>query len=321
MLAQLAQPWRMRYPLIRGDGNFGSVDGDPPADARYTQVKREPLARELGSFPHLLVNGSGDLPPHNLREVAAALREGAGTLPGPDFPGGGVIADPENARKLYSAGAAEFRLRARAHVEGDTIVVTELPHLIEKGGEFGVIHQIVTCVSDRRIAGIADLQDATDCRGMRLVIVVRTDPHAILDALYEQTSLEVIVNAELRALVDGEPRSLTLEELLAGYDPDEVDRIAGTYGDARRTALIPPPAAAPARSGSATGSGRTAPRRSGPRPPRCRSAAATASIRMWPPSRSALSALTTASAGQRPDDAAEQRQADALVQRQPGEVA
>jgi DNA gyrase subunit A len=225
-LAGLAQGWRTRYPLVQGRGNFGSVDGDPPADARYTEVRLAPLARELPRFPNLLVNGSGTIPPHNLREVAAALR--GAELPGPDFPTGGVLAG--DVRALYTSGAAELRLRARAHVEEKAIVVTELPFGVTKGGEDGVIQQIAELFMNRQVTDIRDIWDESDGAGMRFIVVVREDPYETLRSLFALSSLEITIRADLGGL--------TLPDLLAGYDPDEVDRIAAAYGDERRTALV-----------------------------------------------------------------------------------
>jgi DNA gyrase subunit A len=124
-LAGLAQDFRQRYPLVRGNGNFGSPDGDPPADARYTEARLAPIARELPRFPNLLVNGSDTIPPHNLREAAAPViacaedpeidvPELMAHMPGPDFPTGGVIVDPACMLGIYRTGIGSLSLRPLA---------------------------------------------------------------------------------------------------------------------------------------------------------------------------------------------------------------
>ena len=220
----------LRYPLVQGRGNFGSIDDDPPADAEYTEARLAPLAHELPRFPNLLVNGAPGIPPHNLREVAA------GRVLGPDYPTGGVIPDPASLRAIYETGAGAFRLRARATIEGHAIVVTELPYGVAKGGEEGVIREIVELVNERELTGIDDVQDRSDRDGMCLWIGLNpeTDAEALLADLYARDVLEVTIEADLTALVDGVPKRLTLPELLAG---DDVQRVADRFGDARRTTL------------------------------------------------------------------------------------
>jgi DNA gyrase subunit A len=251
-LVGLVQDFRRRYPLVVGRGNFGSIDADPPADPPYTEARLAPIAHALPRFPNLLVNGSL---PHNLREVVRAViayLDDPGTnlmehLPAPDFPTGGLLVSP--VRAVYETGAGEITLRARSHIEGDAIVVTELPFGIDKGGDDGVILQIANLVAEGHLPGLRQLEDHSDRRGMRMVIVPRrgSDPRAVLDALHAQTSLEITVAVELVALVDGTPRRLTLRELidhfLAGRDAADVRRdvveIADRFGDDRRTLYHP----------------------------------------------------------------------------------
>jgi DNA gyrase subunit A len=231
-LVGLVQPFRRRYPLVEGQGNFGSVYGDEPADPPYTEARLAPLARELASFPNLLVNGSRTIPPHNLCEVAAAVLariDGGAELLRPDFPTGGVIVG--DVRGVYETGAGTITVRARCHFEEDAIVVTEVPHLVDVDS---LLYQIG-----------GDLYDHSDRGGIRLVIRVRrgSDPQELLDALYARTSLETAFAADLVASVDGKRRRFTLAELidgfLAGREPATVRRelqgVADRYGDERRT--------------------------------------------------------------------------------------
>ena len=155
-LTRMAQDFVMRYPLVEGWGNFGSIDGDPPADAEYTEARLAPLAGELlggAPVPDLLINGGDGVLPHNLREVAAGaiafLEDPAidaerlrAHVPGPDFPTAGVVVDASPGRVL---------VRARTHFEGDKIVVTELPYRVEKGGDDGVIRAIAELANERRV--------------------------------------------------------------------------------------------------------------------------------------------------------------------------
>jgi len=250
-LVGLVQPFRRRYPLVEGRGNFGSIDADPPAEAPYTEARLAPIARYLPRFPNLLVNGSATFPPHNLRETAAAViayLDDPGVdlidrLPGPDFPCGGTILDRAAVRALYETGAGALRLRARSHVEDNTILITELPFGVDKGGDHGIFMQI----AQLGLPELLDLEDHSDRRGLRIVIRLRrgADPEAALATLHARTTLETTFGAELTALVDGEARRLTLRELIdhfvAGRDPATVRRelqdVADRFGDDRRTAI------------------------------------------------------------------------------------
>ena len=242
-----------------GRGNFGSVDEDPAADAEYTQARRAPLAYELSRFPNVLVNGSRSIPPHNLREAVAAVLalldepeiDVAGLMahmPGPDFPTGGMLADPSELAALYETGKGSVSVRASAHVEADAIIVTELPYGVAKGGDRGAIRQIADSHGRRSSrSGLQNLEDHSDADGMRIVLTFEpgADTAGVLDEIYAGTSLHMTLDAELPALADGEPRRHTLRELLlafvAGRDPamlrGELEDVARRFGDDRRTGI------------------------------------------------------------------------------------
>jgi DNA gyrase subunit A len=245
-LVRMAQGWVLRYPLIDGAGNFGSVDGDPAADMEYTEARLNELAVEAvgaASVPDRLINGGDGVLPHNLREVAAAVVAflddpaiGPGGLaahiPGPDFPGGGLI--------VAGADGQTVRVRARLHREGDAIVVTELPFTVEKGGDDGVIVAIAELAMGRRV-DLRDLRDESDRKGMRIVIVPGdgSDPERVLAALLEHTPLELELPAgfSVRELV----AQYVQERRAAGAGDEEIRRqileLAARHGDERRTAI------------------------------------------------------------------------------------
>jgi DNA gyrase subunit A len=268
-LVRMAQDFSLRYPLVDGQGNFGSIDEDPAAAMRYTEARMARLATEMlrdidadtvdfgpnydeenqeplvlpSRFPNLLVNGTSgiavgmatNIPPHNLREVSAAVMayiddpsidlEGLMThIKGPDFPGGGMMSR-EGIRDAYASGRGSIKVRARAHVEPlkggkDAIVVTELPFTVKKLGENGLVAKIADLVRDKKLEGISDLRDETDERGMRLVIELkRGGPPAkvVLNNLYKKTAMQSTFGANMVALVDGVPRTLGLRELIEHY--------------------------------------------------------------------------------------------------------
>jgi DNA gyrase subunit A len=268
-LARMAQDFSLRYPLVDGQGNFGSIDDDPPAAMRYTEARLARLATELlrdldadtvdfgpnydesqreplvlpARFPNLLVNGSSgiavgmatNIPPHNLREVTAAVKayltdpaiDLAGLMEhvkGPDFPGGGMMS-AEGIADAYATGRASVRIRARAHVEPikggrDAIVVTELPFMVKKGGDGGLITKIADLVREKKITGISDLRDESDRSGMRLVIETKRGgdpPEVVLNQLYKRTPMQATFGVNMVALVDGVPRTLSLKELIEHY--------------------------------------------------------------------------------------------------------
>ena len=275
-MARMAQDFSLRYPLIDGQGNFGSVDGDRPAAMRYTEARMAPIATELladlgkdtvdfapnfddtlqeptvlpAAIPSLLVNGASgiavgmatSIPPHNLGEVCDALtymldhwrtlddvtvEELMHFIQGPDFPTGGVIfrraeEDSEDViAHAYGHGRGKLTVRARVHVEEMSrsrhrIVVTELPYQVNKSG---LIERIAELVRDGRIEGITDLRDESDRQGMRLVIeLTRTvEPQRVLADLFRFTPMESTFSLIMLALVDGEPRLLTLKKALLTY--------------------------------------------------------------------------------------------------------
>jgi DNA gyrase subunit A len=268
-LVRMAQDFSLRYMLVDGQGNFGSIDEDPAAAMRYTEARMARLATEMlrdidadtvdfgpnydestqeplvlpSRFPNLLVNGTSgiavgmatNIPPHNLREVSAAViayidnpeidLEGLMVhIKGPDFPGGGMMSR-DGIRDAYATGRGSIKVRARAHVEPlkggkDAIVVTELPFTVKKLGENGLVAKIADLVRDKKLEGISDLRDETDERGMRLVIELkRGGPPAkvVLNNLYKKTAMQSTFGANMVALVDGVPRTLSLLELIGYY--------------------------------------------------------------------------------------------------------
>src|SRR5881398_4202303 len=268
-LVRMAQPFSLRYPLVGGKGNFGSIDDDPAAAMRYTEARLDRLATELlrdidaetvdfgpnydesqqeplvlpARFPNLLVNGAAgiavgmatNIPPHNLRETIGAVKayienpdiDLAGLMEhvkGPDFPGGGLMS-MEGIRDAYASGRASVKVRARAHIEPlkggkEAIVVSELPFMVKKGGDGGLITKIADLVREKKITGISDLRDESDRSGMRLVIEVKRggDPAAVvLNQLYKHTSMQSSFGVNMVALVDNVPRTLSLKEAIGHY--------------------------------------------------------------------------------------------------------
>ncbi len=265
-LIRMAQDFSLRYPLIDGHGNLGSIDGDPPAASRYTEARLASLAMEMlrdidkdtvdfvpnydetrkepvvlpSRFPNLLVNGSSgiavamatNIPPHNLSEVIdgtvlmidnpeVGVRELMATIPGPDFPTGGEILGREGIRAAYETGRGLITVRAKATLDvaknGRTrIVVTELPYQVNKSR---LIERIAELVRDRRIEGITDLRDETGRHGMRIVMELRRDAsgRVILNQLFKYTQLQETFGVIMLALVDGEPRVLSLAEAIREY--------------------------------------------------------------------------------------------------------
>src|SRR5438034_1923849 len=268
-LVRMAQNFSMRYELIDGQGNFGSVDDDPAAAMRYTETRLSRVAMEMlrdldadtvdfapnydGSqqeplvlpsrFPNLLVNGSSgiavgmatNIPPHNLREtIAAAVAfiedpeidvEGLMKhVKGPDFPTGGIVLGTSGIREAYASGRGRVRLQARAHIEPlkhgkEAIVVTELPYMVKKGGDGGLIQKIADLVKEKKLNGISDIEDHSDKRGMRLVIELKRDaiPKVVLNQLYKHTPMQTTFGVNMVALVDGVPRTLSLREAIEAY--------------------------------------------------------------------------------------------------------
>ena len=264
-LVRMAQDFSLRYPLIDGQGNFGSIDGDPPAAMRYTEARMDGTAVAMmddlekdtvdyepnydesrmqptvlpGRFPNLLCNGSDgiavgmatSLPPHNLREICAALRvvmdnddvtvpELLSIVKGPDFPTGGIVMGRRGIYQAYTTGRGLLRLRARHHVEElrtkEILVFTEIPYQVRKTL---IIEKIVDVVRDGRITGISDVRDESDRDGLRLVIEMKKgeDAQVIANQLFQYTPLQTSQSIINLAIDRGQPRTLTLRDLLDSY--------------------------------------------------------------------------------------------------------
>ena len=262
-LVRMAQPWSMRYPLVLGQGNFGSQDDDPPAAMRYTEAKMAAIADELLSdidkdtidfvpnydnqtkeptvlparLPNLLLNGSTgiavgmatNIPPHNLIEVCdgisylidhpdATTEELSRIVRGPDFPTGGIIQGREGIRNTYANGRGRIVVRARTYFEETergrvSIIVTELPYQINKAD---LVKKIAELARDKKIDGISEVRDESDRKGMRMVIELKRDanPENILNSLFKYTAMQSAFNANMLALVEQQPRTLTLKAFL-----------------------------------------------------------------------------------------------------------
>ncbi|MDD3575909.1 MAG: DNA gyrase subunit A [Halothiobacillus sp.] len=266
-LVRMAQNFSMRYMLIDGQGNFGSVDGDAPAAMRYTEVRMAKIAHELqadleketvdfidnydGSesepgvfparYPNLLVNGSSgiavgmatNIPPHNLTEIlnaTIALIDDPDTddetllahVPGPDFPTAGIINGAAGIREAYLTGRGRVVMRARTHFEEDDragkaiIIVTELPYQVNKAR---LIERIAELVREKKIEGITELRDESDKDGMRIVMELRRGelPDVMLNNLYQQTQMQSVFGINMVAIVDGQPRTLGLRDILTVF--------------------------------------------------------------------------------------------------------
>ncbi|HEU4665569.1 MAG TPA: DNA gyrase subunit A, partial [Dokdonella sp.] len=265
-LVRMAQDFSMRYPLIDGQGNFGSVDGDEAAAMRYTECRLDRLSSELLAdidketidyqpnydekeleptvlptrIPNLLVNGSAgiavgmatNVPPHNLAEVLSAcialiddpaigFDDLLRIVPGPDFPTAGIINGSAGIVEAYKTGRGRILVRAKCEIESDdngreTIVVTEIPFQVNKAR---LIEKIAELVKEKRIEGISELRDESDKDGLRVVIEVRRDTSAdvLLNNLFQQTQLQVTFGINMVALVDGQPRTLSLREILDAF--------------------------------------------------------------------------------------------------------
>lgn len=270
-LVRLAQTFSMRYPLIDGHGNFGSIDGDPPAAYRYTEARLSKIANEMVSdinkkvvdfqtnyddkllepvvlpsrFPNLLVNGSNgiavgmatNIPPHNLNEVIdailmlidnpeATIEDLMTCIKGPDFPTGGIIMGYSGIRSAYYTGRGKIVLRGRANIVEENnhtrIIINEIPYMVNKAR---MLANIGDLMRDKRIEGISVVRDESDRDGMRIVIELKRDANAnvVLNKLYTYTQLQDTVGVIMIALVNGEPKTLTLREMLTHYLNHQVD--------------------------------------------------------------------------------------------------
>ncbi|MDX6669615.1 MAG: gyrase subunit [Solirubrobacteraceae bacterium] len=237
----------MRYTEARLSRIATEMQRDLDADTvdfvpNYDGSQQEPLVLPA-RFPNLLVNGcSGiavgmatNIPPHNLRETIGAVTafiedpdidiEGLMKhIKGPDFPTGGIILGMSGIREAYASGRGRVRLQARAHIEPlkqgkEAIVVTELPYMIKKGGDGGLIQKIAELVREKKLSGISDIEDHSDKRGMRLVIELKRDaiPKVVLNQLYKHTPMQTTFGVNMVALVDGVPRTLSLREAIEAY--------------------------------------------------------------------------------------------------------
>ncbi len=277
-LVRLAQPWSLRYPLVSGQGNFGSPGNDPAAAPRYTECRMAPLAMEMvrdidedtvdfgdnydgrtqepavlpSRFPNLLVNGSAgiavgmatNIPPHNLREVGSGVQwllehpEASKEelldallvrVHGPDFPTGALIMGKRGIDDAYRTGRGQITMRAVVEMEEiqnrNCLVVTELPYQVNPDN---LALKIAELVKEGRLAGIADIRDETSGRtGQRLVIVLKRDAIAtvVLNNLYKHTQLQDTFGANMLALVDGVPRTLSLDSFVRLWVEHQVDVI------------------------------------------------------------------------------------------------
>ena len=265
-MVRLAQDFSMRYMLVDGHGNFGSVDGDPPAAYRYTEARMSKISMDMltdidkdtvdfvpnyddrlkeptvlpSRFPNLLVNGSSgiavgmatEIPPHNLGETIdavcalidnpdAELPELMECLPGPDFPTGGMIMGRSGIRAAYATGRGRITVRAKTEIiEAKNgrykIIVTELPYKVNKAR---LIENIANLVKDKRLEGISNIEDHSDRNGMHIEIDVKRDASAqiVLNQLFSYTQLQVTFGAIMLAIVDGQPKILTLKDMLRCY--------------------------------------------------------------------------------------------------------
>ena len=265
-MVRLAQDFSMRYMLVDGHGNFGSVDGDPPAAYRYTEARMSKISMDMltdidkdtvdfipnyddrlkepvvlpSRFPNLLVNGSSgiavgmatNIPPHNLGETIdavcmlidnpdAEVAELMECIPGPDFPTGGIIMGRSGIRAAYATGKGKITVRAKTEiVEGKNgrfkIVVTELPYQVNKAR---LIEHIADLVKDKKMEGISNIEDHSDRQGMHIEIDIKRDasPQIVLNQLFSFTQMQVTFGAIMLAIVDGEPKILSLKEMLKCY--------------------------------------------------------------------------------------------------------
>ena len=242
-MVRMAQTFSYRYPLVDGQGNFGSMDGDGAAAMRYTEAKMTKITLELlrSRFPNLLVNGASgiavgmatNIPPHNLTEVIdgvlrlsqnpdITISELMEDIQGPDFPTSGLILGKSGIRRAYETGRGSIQMRARASIEErgggrQRIVVTEIPYQVNKAR---MIEKIAELAREKRIEGITDLRDETSLRtGVRVVIDVRKDANAnvILNNLYKHTPLQTSFGVNMIALVNGRPKLINLKEALVEY--------------------------------------------------------------------------------------------------------
>lgn len=277
-MARMAQDFSMRYPLVDGQGNFGSIGGDPPAAMRYTEAKMGRLAGEMlvdiekqtvnftdnfdaslqepqvlpSRLPNLLLNGSSgiavgmasNVPPHNLKELSEALNylidrydkideiavdELLDFVKGPDFPTGGYIVGTEGVRDVYRSGRGRITLRGKAEIEEMSpgryrIVISEIPYQINLTN---LIERIAELARSGRLEGVSDLRDESDRNGLSIILELRrgAQPRTVLNRLYKYTPLMTTFSAQILALVDGEPVTLTLKRALQVFIEHRIEVI------------------------------------------------------------------------------------------------
>ncbi len=266
-LARMAQDFSMRYPLIDGQGNFGSIDGDAPAAMRYTEARLSRIAEEMlkdidmetvdfmlnfdgtlkepvvlpARIPNLLINGSSgiavgmatNMPPHNLREIVdamiylidnpeASVDDLLKFVKGPDFPTGGRVVGYSGLVEAYRTGRGKIKIVAKYRIEGQNIIIYEIPYGINKSN---LLKKIAALVREDKIRGISDMKDESDREGIRVVIKVKRDfnPEVVVNQLLERTELESTYGIINLVLVDGVPRVLNLKELMVEYIKHRMD--------------------------------------------------------------------------------------------------
>ncbi|MDO8473843.1 MAG: DNA gyrase subunit A [Dehalococcoidia bacterium] len=262
-MVRMAQDFSLRYMLVDGQGNFGSVDNDPPAAMRYTEARLSEIASEVladidkdtvdfvpnfdeslkeprvlpSRLPNLLLNGASgiavgmatNMPPHNLVEICDAIAhliehpdatadDLMRVIPGPDFPTGGIILGIEGIRNMYTLGQGRILVQAKTDIEDagkgrSTIVITELPYQVNKAA---LVEKIVELVRNKNVEGISEVRDESDRHGMRVVVELKREaqPQIVLQNLYKHTSMRTAFHANMLALVDGQPLTLSLRKLL-----------------------------------------------------------------------------------------------------------
>jgi len=265
-MVRMAQPWSLRYPLVEGQGNFGSVDGDSPAAMRYTEARLQRIAEETMSdmdkdtvdfqlnfddtleepvvlptrIPTLLVNGTSgiavgmatNMPPHNLSDSVDAIvayienndieiSELTEILKAPDFPTGGIIYGYNGVKEAYETGRGKIVVRAKSEIEvtesgREKIIVTEIPYLVNKAE---LIRKTADLINEKKIEGISYINDESDRRGMRIVIILKKDAsaHVVLNNLLKYTQLQNSFNVNNIALVNGRPRTLNLKQIIEHF--------------------------------------------------------------------------------------------------------
>jgi DNA gyrase subunit A len=257
----MAQNFSLRYPLVDGHGNFGSIDGDSPAAYRYTECRLNKIAEELlfdidkntvdfvdnfdgttkepvvlpSKIPNLLINGSSgiavgmatNIPPHNISEVIDAciafidnkeisVEELMRYIKGPDFPTAGIILGRQGILQAYKNGKGTIKVRARVDIEDNKLIISEIPYQVNK---INLIEGIVNLVKTKRVDGISDIRDESDRRGMRVVIILKKgiNPELVLNQLYKNSQLQVSFGINLLALVNNQPKTFSLYELIKEF--------------------------------------------------------------------------------------------------------